>query len=242
MADKVNALLEKNGGDAAYQRKSYDTAISHYSNAMRLDPTEMSYIHQIAKVCLKKKDYAECVKFCTMAIKVGKEQRANVKMVAKAMAMRGRAHKKLGEIEKFKEDTEKAMNFLKTIAQVKFGKERWEECIEFCLLAQEIGQENCLVAPDYWDPELMELSSKAFQEFKQVPGADSIKRREKKLQREIQMLNPDMDLDDITVQYSPDTKEFVADIDHNGGKGQVRFKEYGNTGALVAQDGPNMID
>ena len=83
MTDKVHVLLEKTAGDAAYRRKSYDAAISHYTNAMRLDSTEMSYIYSIAKVHLKKKNYTECVKFCTTAIKVGKEQRANVKTVAR---------------------------------------------------------------------------------------------------------------------------------------------------------------
>ena len=83
MTDKVNILLEKTRGDAAYRRKSYETAISHYTNAMRLDSTEMSYIYSIAKMHFKKKDYAECVGFCTTAIKVGKEQKANVKTVAR---------------------------------------------------------------------------------------------------------------------------------------------------------------
>ena len=46
MTDKVNVLLEKTAGDAAYRRKSYDAAISHYTNAMRLDPTEMTYDYQ----------------------------------------------------------------------------------------------------------------------------------------------------------------------------------------------------
>ena len=145
MADKEAALLEKYGGDAAYKRRSYDTALSHYANAMRLDPTEMTYIYHIAKTHLKKKDFAESIRFCTRAIKVGKEQKASVKMVAKAMAMRGRAHKGLGDMAKHREEVEKAVNFLKTIAQVKFEKERWEECIDFCQRAYEMGKEDDLV-------------------------------------------------------------------------------------------------
>ena len=94
------------------------------------------------------------------------------------MAMRGRAHKKLGDVEKFREDTEKAMNFLKRIAEVKFGKGRWEECMEFCLEAQCIGQENVLVARNHYDAELMELSGKALEEFKKKPGEDTVKSRD----------------------------------------------------------------
>ena len=151
----------------------------------------------IAKIHLKKKDYAECVRFCTTAIKVGKEQKANVKTVARAMALRGRAHKKLGDVEKFREDTEKAMNFLKRIAEVKFDKGRWEECMEFCLEAQCIGQENVLVSPDYSDPDIEELNNKAFEKFKKKPGEDTIQSRAKKLRREIKMLNLNIFLDDI---------------------------------------------
>ena len=144
MSDLEKALEEKNLAQEAYRRKEYDTSILHYSNAMRLNPKDTTFIYHIAKIYFEKKRYSESIKFCSRAIKVGKEQKANVKMVAKTMAMRGRAHKKLGDVEKFREDTEKAMNFLKKVAEVKFGKGRWEECMEFCLEAQCIGQENVL--------------------------------------------------------------------------------------------------
>ena len=158
------------------------------------------------------------------------------------MAMRGRAHKGLGEMEKYREDVKKAMNFLKTIAQVKFGKERWEECMEFSHLAIEIGEECALLdGVDPWkkDPELIELSQNAFQKYKKGPGDDTIKKQEKKLKLSIQGYNPGMDLEDIAVQYNSDTKEFVANINYKGGHGEVRFKDVG-LGRLVAQDGPNI--
>ena len=39
------------------------------------------------------------------------------------MAMRGRAHKGKGETDKFEKDIEKAVDFLKMIAHVKYDKE-----------------------------------------------------------------------------------------------------------------------
>ena len=241
MADKEAALLEKDGGDAAYKRRSYDTALSHYTNAMRLDPTEMTYIYHSAKTHLKKKEFAESIRFCTRAIKVGKEQKASVKMVAKAMAMRGRAHKGLGDMAKYREEVEKAVNFLKTIAQVKFEKERWEECMDFCMEARMLAGDNGLLDPVIWEPhpELDDLSDKAFQKYKQGPGPDTIKKQAKMLKTEIQMLSPDMDLKDITVEYNSDEKEFVVSINHNGGHGEARYKDVG-LGKLVCQDGPNI--
>ena len=156
MSDLEKALEEKNLAQEAYRRKEYDTSILHYSNAMRLNPKDTTFIYHIAKICFEKKRYSESIKFCSRAIKVGKEQKANVKMVAKTMAMRGRAHKELGEMEKFTEDIEKAVKFLTTIANVKFEKERWEECIDFCQRACEIGKED-----DFVDAELLVLQSKA---------------------------------------------------------------------------------
>ena len=156
MSDEEKALKEKNLAQEAYKRKEYDATIAHYSNAMKLNPKEMTFIYNIAKIHLEKKNYAESIKFCTRAIKVGKEQKANVKMVAKTMAMRGRAHKELGEVDKFKEDIDKAVKFLTTIANVKFGKERWGECIDFCQRAYEMGKEN-----DFVDAEVLVLQSRA---------------------------------------------------------------------------------
>ena len=156
MSDEEKALEERDLAQEAYKRKEYDVSISHYSKAMKLNPKEMTFIYNIAKINLEKKSFTDSIRFCTKAIKVGKEQKASVKMVAKTMAMRGRAHKELGEVEKFNEDIDKAVKFLTTIANVKFGKERWGECIDFCQRAYEMGKEN-----DFVDAEVLVLQSKA---------------------------------------------------------------------------------
>ena len=241
MSEVEKTLQEKNLAQEAYKRKEYDTSILHYSNAMRLNPKDMTFIYHVAKIHFEKKSYSESISFCSRAIKVGKEQKANVKMVAKAMAMRGRAHKGLGDMAKHREEVEKAVNFLKTIAQVKFQKERWEECMDFCMEARILAGENGLLDPVYWEPhpELDYLSDKAFQKYKQGPGPDTIKKQAKMLKTEIQMLSPDMDLKDITVEYNSDEKEFVVNINHNGGHGEARYKDVG-MGRLVCQDGPNI--
>ena len=137
--------------------------------------------------------------------------------------MRGRAHKGLGEIEKYQEDVRKAMNFFKTIAQVKFGKELWEECMEFCILASILGEENGLQYPQERDPELLELSSKAFEKARHT-WPDTIKRQEKALKLSIKGCNLDVDLKDIAVQYNSDTKEFVVNINQRDGHHRdIRF-------------------
>lgn len=142
MSDQEQALKEKSLAQEAYKIKEYDTSLAHYSNAMTLNPKEMTFIYHIAKIHLEQKNYTESIRFCTKAIKVGKEQKANVKMVAKAMAMRGRAHKGRGETDKFEEDIYKAVDFLKMIAHVKYEKESWTECLDFCQRALDMGKEE----------------------------------------------------------------------------------------------------
>ena len=93
MSDKEKALKLKDLGQEAYKRKEYEAAISHYSNASNLNPKEMNHIYQIAKIHLEQKNFAESINFFAKAIKVGKEHQGSVKTVAKAMAMRGRAHR-----------------------------------------------------------------------------------------------------------------------------------------------------
>ena len=86
MSDKEKSLKLKDRGQEAYQKKEYDEAISHYSNASNLNPKEMTVIYKIAKIHLEQKNYAESINFFTKAIKVGKEQHKNVKMAAKIMS------------------------------------------------------------------------------------------------------------------------------------------------------------
>ena len=173
MSEEEKALEEKNLGKEAYKRKEYEVAKTHYLNATRLNPKEMTIIYHIAKIHLEQKNYAESIRLFTKAIKVGKEHKANVKMVAKAMAMRGRAHKCNGETNKFEEDIAKAVNFLKTIARVKYDKERWAECVDFCQKALDMGEENNFV-----DAEALLLQCKASSRLKHILGNEAYTKRD----------------------------------------------------------------
>ena len=144
MPDFEKAAREMQLAKDAYRSKDHDGAVSHYLIAADLDPKEMSSVYHAANIKFEQEKFAECVKFYTKAIKIGKEYKANVKMVAKAMAMRGKAFKQLGEMGKFREDLEKAVKFLSTIAKVKFEKEKWLECVDFSDRAIEMSKENGL--------------------------------------------------------------------------------------------------
>ena len=122
MSDSERASFEIQQGKDDYRNKDLDGAVSHYLTAAKLAPRNMSPLYYIANIKFEQEKYAECVKIYTNAIKVGKENKANVMMVAMAMVMRGKAYKQLGEDTKFKEDLEKVLKFLPIIARVKFEK------------------------------------------------------------------------------------------------------------------------
>ena len=158
MSDAERAAREIQLAKDDYRSKDLDGAVGHYLTAAEFDPRDMSPVYHVANIKFEQEEYAECVKCFTKAIKVGKENKANVKMVAKAMAMRGRAYKQLGEETKFKEDLEKAVKFLSTIAKVKFEKGKWLECIDFSDRVLTMSQENGLtIAAD-----ILEHKSKSF--------------------------------------------------------------------------------
>eukprot|EP00092_Neocalanus_flemingeri_P006374 GFUD01006863.1.p1 GENE.GFUD01006863.1~~GFUD01006863.1.p1 ORF type:complete len:332 (-),score=92.67 GFUD01006863.1:244-1239(-) len=109
MADKEGALKEKEQGNAAYKAKNFAKAITHYEKAIELDPAEITFRSNLAAVYFEKKDYEECVKVCEKAIEIGRESRADFKLIAKAYNRAGNAHKKLGNLQAAKTAYEKAL-------------------------------------------------------------------------------------------------------------------------------------
>ena len=79
----------------------------------------MMPLSHIAKAKFAQEKYKECAEFCTKAVGVGKKNKANGKILANAVALRGKAHKEMGESAEAKEDFEKAVKFLNTIATSK---------------------------------------------------------------------------------------------------------------------------
>lgn len=42
------ALKEKEAGNTAYKKKDFETALTHYSKAIELDPTDMTFLNNKA--------------------------------------------------------------------------------------------------------------------------------------------------------------------------------------------------
>jgi stress-induced-phosphoprotein 1 len=96
---KRQAEEEKNAGNAAYKKRKFDEAISHYEKAIELVPEEIVYVTNKATALFEKKEYEKCIEACEEAVKKGREVHAEYSKIAKALARKGNALEKLGDLE-----------------------------------------------------------------------------------------------------------------------------------------------
>ncbi|XP_067625937.1 stress-induced-phosphoprotein 1 [Eurosta solidaginis] len=107
---KYFAKKEKEAGNAAYKKKDFDTAMKHYHSALEHDPTDITFHNNIAAVYFERKQYHECIKECEKGIEVGRENRADFKLIAKALARIGNSYRKMEDYKQAKIYFEKAMS------------------------------------------------------------------------------------------------------------------------------------
>lgn len=108
--NKKKALGEKEKGNAAYKKKNFVAALEHYNKAVELDPTDMTYITNLAAVHFEQKDYLKCIELCKQAIDIGRENRADFKLIAKAYTRIGNSYKKLKDFTNAKLNFEKSLS------------------------------------------------------------------------------------------------------------------------------------
>ena len=70
----------------------------YYRKANKKDPANMSILTNMAAVFLEKDKCTECITKCEEAIEVGRGNRADFKLIAKAYARMGNAHTKLNQM------------------------------------------------------------------------------------------------------------------------------------------------
>lgn len=108
-AKKATADEHKAKGNDAYKAKKFDEAITHYEAAIAALPDEMTYYNNLAAVYYEKKDNEKCIETCKKAIEVGREARADYKIVAKSFARMGNAYKAMDKLEEAKRAYEDSM-------------------------------------------------------------------------------------------------------------------------------------
>lgn len=89
----------KEAGNAAYKKKEFDEALRLYESSFVKDSTNMTILSNMAAVLLEKGDFDACIAKCHEAVDVGRENRADYKLIAKALARIGNAYQKKSETQ-----------------------------------------------------------------------------------------------------------------------------------------------
>lgn len=108
--EQIKAKKEKDLGNEAYKKKDFETALKHYNKAISIFPTDITYYNNIAAVYFEQKEYQKCIAECEKGIDIGRENRADFKLIAKAFSRIGNAYKKLEDWKKAKTYYEKSMS------------------------------------------------------------------------------------------------------------------------------------
>merc|ERR1712100_314339 len=84
--NKRKALKLKEEGNAFYKKRDFENAVKKYEEAIESDPTDPTYINNRAAVRFEQGDFDKCIEDCEKSIEVGRENRSDYRIVAKAMA------------------------------------------------------------------------------------------------------------------------------------------------------------
>ncbi|XP_067680226.1 stress-induced-phosphoprotein 1-like [Haliotis asinina] len=97
-SEQKQALEEKEKGNAAYKKKDFVAALEHYQKAAELDPSNITILTNRAAVYFEQAKYDECIEECKAAIDLGREHRADYKLIAKACSRIGNAYLKKDDL------------------------------------------------------------------------------------------------------------------------------------------------
>lgn len=108
-------MREKELGNEAYKKKEFDTALQHYNKAIELDNSDITFYNNVAAAYFEQKQFEKCIEQCEKGIEIGRENRADYKLIAKALTRIGNAHKKLGNLQSAKTFYEKSLSEHRTV-------------------------------------------------------------------------------------------------------------------------------
>ena len=95
---KRRALKLKEEGNVFYKKRDFERAVAKYEEAIESDPTDPTYINNRAAVKFEQGKYEKCIEDCEKSIEVGRENRSDYKIVAKAMSRKALAYEKMDNL------------------------------------------------------------------------------------------------------------------------------------------------
>ncbi|KAJ3353854.1 Hsp90 cochaperone [Entophlyctis luteolus] len=97
-AKRAASDAAKDAGNALYKRREFVQALAKYDEAWGLDETNVTVLTNKSAALFEMGNYEECIKTCDDAVEKGREQRADFKLIAKALARMGTAYHKLNDL------------------------------------------------------------------------------------------------------------------------------------------------
>jgi len=155
---KQQALAEKELGNAAYKKRQFDEALQHYDKAWELDNTNMTLLTNKAAVLFEQEKFEDCIKTCEQAVDVGREQRADYKLIARAYQRIGNSYFKLEQIDQAIRFYEKSLTEHRTpetLAKLREAEKLKKELEKKAYFNPEIGEKareegNALFKKNDW--------------------------------------------------------------------------------------------
>ncbi|KAL1463527.1 hypothetical protein WDU94_015270 [Cyamophila willieti] len=172
--EQRSAKKEKELGNEAYKKKNFEEALVHYNKAVEFDPTDITFQNNIAAVYFERKEYDQCIEQCKKAVDIGRENRADFKLISKALQRIGNCYKKMEDWKNAKVYFEKSMSEHRTP----------EIRTQISEMAKKIKEEE---RKAYIDPaKAEEAKEKGNELFKNGKYADAVKEYTEAINR-----NPD---------------------------------------------------
>lgn len=155
---RVKADEAKARGNAAYKARDFATAIAVYEEAISLLPTDPVYYNNLAAAYFEQGEWAKCVETCEKATEVGRETRADYKVIAKSFARIGSACLKKGDYPLAIKNLEKSLTEHRTpdvLAKLKEAEKAKAEAERQAYINPELGEKareegnTCFKAGDF---------------------------------------------------------------------------------------------
>jgi stress-induced-phosphoprotein 1 len=97
--EQRKAIAVKEEGNVLYKARKFDDALAKYREAASLDPENMVYHSNIAAVFFEMGKFDECIAECNSAVEIGRRNRADFKLIGRALARIGNAYAKQDKLD-----------------------------------------------------------------------------------------------------------------------------------------------